>query len=145
MKAKRGAAGLIMAALTLPVGAEADSPASPPIEIIGESSGPPPQPICTGAGCATVLSIRYQGKEWVPVATQDGPGTYVGASDGIVVGAAEAPVFIGETALDKDENVWTITVAFGSGKVETIAQNFPPLFRRGDWVLVEGNAIRLAE
>jgi hypothetical protein len=92
-----------------------------------------------------VLSIRYQGTEWVPVAGEDGQGTYVGAAEGITVGTATAPLFIGEAALDKDEMIWTITVRFENGVIETLPQNFPPLFRRGDWVFVEGNSIRFAE
>jgi hypothetical protein len=132
-------------ALLLPLAAVAEPPANPPIEIIGESSGTPPPPVCEGRGCATVLSIQYQGKEWVPVAGEDGPGTYMGAAEGITVGTATAPVFIGEAALDKDERVWTVTVRFQDGAIETIPQNFPPLFSRGDWVFVEGNAIRYAE
>jgi hypothetical protein len=145
MKAKAIAAGLISAGLTLPLHASEAAPDAPPIEIIGASSGPPPQPTCAGPGCATVVSIRYLGKEWVPVVAADGPGSYVGVADGILVGAAEAPLIVGEAALDKDENIWTITVEFRSGIVETIAQSFPPLFKRGDWVLVEGNAIRIAQ
>jgi len=145
MNAKCAAAGLFIAAFALSPFATAAPPANAPVEIIGESSGPPPQPVCAGPGCATVLSIRYQGKEWVPVAAEDGPGTYVGASDGILMGPAEAPVFIGDAALDKDENIWTITVELRNGMVETIPQNFPPLFKRGDWVIVDGNSIQLAE
>ena len=83
MEGKLVAAGLVMVIAGLPVTTRAAQPANPPIEIIGESSGPPPQPICEGPGCATVLSIRYQGEEWVPVASEDGPGTYVGAAEGI--------------------------------------------------------------
>jgi hypothetical protein len=132
-------------ALTLPLHVAAQSSTHPPIEIIGESSGTPPPPVCEGRGCATVLSILYEGKEWVPVAAEDGPGTYVGAAEGITVGTAAAPVFVGEAALDKDERIWTITVRFQNGAIETIAQNFPPLFQRGDWVFVEGNAIRFAQ
>jgi hypothetical protein len=135
----------LIVALGADVGVAADTPANPPIEIIGQSSGPPPPPICQGRGCATVLSIRYQGKEWVPVAGEDGSGTYVGAAEGMVVGSEMTPVFVGEAALDKDEMIWTITVRFENGVIETIPQNFPPLFKRGDWVFVEGNAIRFAE
>jgi hypothetical protein len=144
MDAKLALSGL-MITLMLPIGAAAETPADPPIEVIGESSGTPPPPICRGQGCARVLSIRYQGKEWVPVAAEDGPGTYMGAAEGITVGTASAPVFIGEAALDKDEMIWTVTVRLQNGVIETIAQNFPPLFQRGDWVFVEGNAIRFAE
>jgi hypothetical protein len=132
-------------ALTLPLDAAAEPPVNPPIEIIGESSGPPPPPVCEGRGCATVLSIQYQGKDWVPVAGDNGSGTYIGAAEGITVGTATSPVFIGEAALDKDERIWTITVRFQNGMTETIPQNFPPLFKRGDWVFVEGSAIRFAE
>lgn len=144
MDAKLALSGL-MITLMLPIGAAAETPADPPIEVIGESSGTPPPPICRGQGCARVLSIRYQGKEWVPVAAEDGPGTYMGAAEGITVGTASAPVFIGEAALDKDEMIWTVTVRLQNGVIETIAQSFPPLFQRGDWVFVEGNAIRFAE
>ena len=38
-----------------------------------------------------------------------------------------------------------ITVRFRNGAMETIPQNFPPLFQRGDWVFVEGNSIRFAQ
>ncbi len=145
MERKLVAAGLFMAIAGLPVSTTAAQPANPPIEVIGESSGPPPQPICEGPSCATVLSIWYQGKEWVPVAGVDGPGTYVGAAEGIAVGPPIAPVFIGEAAVDKDENIWSITVRFRNGEMETIPQNFPPLFQRGDWVFVEGNTIRFAQ
>ena len=145
MDARRATLSGLIIAVMLPTCAAAQTPADPPIEIIGESSGTPPPPVCDGRGCATVLSIRYQGKEWVPVAGVDGPGTYVGAAEGITVGSEMAPVFVGEAALDKDEMIWTVTVRFQNGVMETIPQNFPPLFRRGDWVFVEGNAIRYAE
>ena len=145
MNAKLAALTQSMVALMLPLANAAEPPVNPPIEIIGESSGTPPPPMCEGRGCATVLSIQYQGKEWVPVAGEDGPGTYIGAAEGITVGTATAPVFIGEAALDKDERIWTITVRLQNGVIETIPQNFPPLFKRGDWVFVEGNAIRFAE
>ncbi|MET1082297.1 MAG: hypothetical protein ABWY12_04475 [Burkholderiales bacterium] len=145
MEGKLVAAGLVMVIAGLPVTTRAAQPANPPIEIIGESSGPPPQPICEGPGCATVLSIRYQGEEWVPVASEDGPGTYVGAAEGIAIGPPGAPLLVGESALDKDEKIWMITVRFRNGAMETIPQNFPPLFQRGDWVFVEGNSIRFAQ
>lgn len=61
------------------------------------------------------------------------------------MGTATAPIFIGEATLDKDEAIWSITVRLQNGAMETIAQSFPPLFQRGDWVLMEGDAIRLAE
>jgi hypothetical protein len=145
MNAKLTALTGAMVALVLSLAAAAEPTVDPSIEIIGESSGTPPPPVCEGRGCATVLSIRYQGKEWVPVAGVDGSGTYVGAAEGITVGTATAPIFVGEAALDKDERVWTITVRFQNGAIETIPQNFPPLFKRGDWVFVEGNTIQFAE
>jgi hypothetical protein len=145
MKAKLAALTQAVIAMLLPLAAAAQPDANPPVEIIGESSGPPPPPICQGQGCARVLSIRYQGKEWVPVAGEDDQGTYVGAAEGITVGTATAPLFIGEAALDKDEMLWTITVRFENGVIETLPQNFPPLFKRGDWVFVEGSSIRFAE
>ena len=139
--------GLSVAMLCTPPCALSAEPANPPIEVIGESSGTPPPPICTGPGCATVLSIRNLGKEWVPVAPgeAEGSGTYIGAADGIAMGPADAPVFIGEAAVDKDENVWLVTVRFGDGSMETIPQAYPPLFKRGDWVYVQGNTIQFAQ
>jgi hypothetical protein len=146
MNAKRIAlTGSMVALMLAPLAAAGEPATNPAVEIIGEASGPPPPAVCEGKGCATVVSIQHQGKEWVPVASVDGPGTYVGAEEGITVGTATAPLIVGEAALDKDESIWTITVRLQNGVLETIPQNFPPLFKRGDWVFVEGNSIRFAE
>jgi hypothetical protein len=134
-----------MLALTLPPAEAGGLSTDPPIEANDEeASSPQAPPGCEGRGCASVVSIQYQGKEWEPL-SEDTAATYMGAREGITVGTSTAPVVLGDAALDKGERIWTVTVRFRGGVTETIPQMFQPLFKRGDWVLVEGDSIQRVE
>lgn len=52
------------------------------------------------------------------------------------------PLISGEVFLHKRARLWDIEVRMPDGSSRTIEQDFPPLFRIGDWVKVEGDQLR---
>ena len=116
------------------------------LELLDESHGPIPAVPCTMASCATVIAIRHHlGVE--TVRSEHGPGVYFQEEvDQNLYPAPPLAAPIDEgSRLEKETELWDIELQMQDGTVQTVQQDFSPLFSVGARVVVDGGQVQLWE
>jgi hypothetical protein len=129
----------------------ADDSVGKPLELLDESHGPVPSQPCAMPNCAIVIAIRHHlGVE--PVASEDGPGVYFQQEVDtdldptppleLPLAPQITPPLVQSTTLEKETQLWQIELRMQDGSVQTVQQDFEPLFPVGTQVVVDGDQVR---
>jgi hypothetical protein len=116
------------------------------LELLDESHGPIPSLVCSIPTCGTVISIQHHlGVE--PVNSEDGSGVYFQqeVKEDLYPAPPLAPPIVDDTSLEKDTMLWDIEVQMQDGTIQTVQQDFEPLFSIGATVVVDGDRVRVWE
>ena len=106
--------------------AEETSP-TPTRRTLAESTGDVPR-TCTAPNCATVIAVKQA--DFYEPPPLFGPYRITPQST---------------FQVQKHKEVWVVEVRRRDGTVQVVKLNYPALFQVGDWVLVEGDEIRIPE
>jgi hypothetical protein len=128
------------------VGAQAAGGDGKTLELLDESHGPVPSLVCSMPSCGTVISIQHHlGVE--PVTSEDGSGVYFQqeVKEDLYPAPPLAPPIVDDSTLEKETQLWDIEVQMQDGTIQTVQQDFEPLFSIGATVVVDGDHVRVWE